>query len=607
MVFPAERNGELEALRQSLIAPTLPQLFNAAERICNPEMGSQWSGPIQRVAVLGSLTMDFAARAMAGAIFREGVLPILFNAPYGSYVQEILNPKSTFSSFGADVAVLMPDRRDLARALSPGASEDDVREAVASSVELFGALWQRLNAAGCTIVQSLIVPPRAGRRGVADRFLPASEANQIAQLNEALLARGQGTVHWIETDRLAAEIGLNRWAPERFFYNAKLPFDPQFTPQFMEYFAAAWRGANARTKKVLVLDLDNTLWGGVIGDDGVENIQLGPETPAGEAFAAFGTYVKQLAERGVILAVASKNDPKIAATGLEHVHSVLKLQDFACFECSWGDKATSLRRIAKALNVGIESLVFVDDNPAECALVRKLLPSVSVVELGSDPSAFISKVESGHWFDLQHYTRDDFARSTSYAARRRAEESREQSVDIGSYLAGLAMTGGLQPASESDLQRVAQLEQKTNQFNVTTRRYDEATIRALAARDDVALLAFNLQDRYGDHGLVSTLIGLHEGATFRIDSWLMSCRIFSRTAEEFIMARVIARARALGASKIVAEYVPTEKNGIVAGLFGRLGFSSDDRQGRLWHLNIAADAPLAELVTHIADRSASGE
>jgi FkbH-like protein len=412
-----------------------------------------------------------------------------------------------------------------------------------------------------------------------------------------LLEAGAGLVTWVDMAALAQEIGTRRFAPAKLHYAARLDHDQKFLPDYLPLFRAAWRSANARAKKVLVLDLDNTLWGGVIGDDGVEGIVIGTGSPAGEAFADWQHYVKGLGERGVILAICSKNDAAIAEAGFGHAGSVLRRSDFAAFECSWDDKAGGLRRIAAALNVGLDSFVFCDDNPAECALVRQECPEVAVVCLGSEPAAFIDLFDAGRWLDADRFTQEDLGRSAAYTARAAALSERAAATDIAGYLAGLGMKGVLRRPDEADIARVAQLELKTNQFNVTTRRYSEAQIRGFLAREDAVVLAFRLADRFGDHGLTSTLVAFREGDALRIDSWLMSCRIFSRSAEQFMLRGLIGMAAVMGVRRLLGEYEPTAKNDVVAGLYARLGFSGGD--GSFFVRDV--DAGLDDLVTYVTD------
>lgn len=568
----------LEAMRAALLEapPGLAALFDTGERILatDPEAARAAGWPVQRIAVAGALTTDFIARAIACGVVMEGVFPLLHQAPFGAYMQEILDPSSALHRFAPDIAVLAPDWRDLVEDLPPGATAAEVADAVAAKAALIRHAWDRLGA--CRILQHTLAPPARLHRGPAERLLPAAAANQVRLLNDTLLAAGAGRVAWIELDALAAETGTRRFAPPRFWHNGRLPFDSKHVPLYLPPFRGAWRSAMGRTKKVLALDLDNTLWGGVIGDDGVEGIALGPATPTGEAFAEWQGYIRDLRARGVVLAACSKNDPAIAATGFAHPQTVLARSDFAGFECSWNDKAQGLRNLAQALNLGLDSFVFCDDNPAECDLVRCVLPEVAVVHLGTDPTRFIDLLDAGHWFDQQALTGEDLGRAGMYAARAEALATQAAAPDIGAYLRGLKMTGSAFRPAPADMERVAQLEMKTNQFNVTTRRYAPADLAAFMARPDVEVLAFRLSDRFGDHGLTSTLVAVQEGDALRIDSWLMSCRIFARTAEQFILRRLEAIAQARGAARIVGEYRPTAKNAVVADLFPRLGFAPAD-------------------------------
>jgi FkbH-like protein len=592
----------LNELRERLLAkpPSLPQIFQIGDRLATAADAIPAGTPTQRIAVAGGITIDYLRRAVACGVAAEGVFPVTYQAPFGAYIQEILDPGSALHAFAPELIVIAPSHRDLIAALPIDATAAEVDAALEASVGLFGKLWSGLAARNVRIIQHLLVPPAARYRGTADRLAPASPTNQVRRLNEALLAAGRGHVHFVDLEQLAGEIGSRRWSATRFHYSAKLDFDPRWLPDYLAPFRAAWRAANARAKKVLALDLDNTLWGGVIGDDGVEGIALGPASAAGEAFEDWQRMLKGLGERGVVLAVCSKNAPEIAASGFTHPNSVLKRGDFAAFECSWADKAGALRRIAAELNLGLDSFVFADDNPAECALVRQELPEVAVVELGTDPAQFVELFDAGCWFDLPAYTSEDLGRAASYTARAAALAEQAEATDIDAYLATLGMKGRLYRPEEADIGRVAQLEQKTNQFNVTTRRYSETAIREFIAREDAIVLAFRLADRFGDHGLVSTLIAFHEGDAVRIDSWLMSCRVFSRSAEQYMLRGLIEQARTRGASRLVGEYQPTAKNDVVAGLYARLGFTSSGEGQFIREIAASVD----DLVSHIVpDRS----
>ena len=593
------------------------EIFETASMLADADFQASWSGPSVRVAIVAALTPDFVAAAIASSIWSTGVLPILHVAPFGTYIQELVDGQSGLYRFAPEVVVLFPDVRGDLPTIVAGETDEAVAAALDGIVADHQTHWQRLkDALGCAIIQHLYVPPIHNGRGFAERRLASTPRRLVEDLNDRLVAAGAGSVSWLETDRLAAVHGLANWASPSYYFNAKMPFDPRFLPEYAQAFGGVWRSLRAQTRKVLVLDLDNTVWGGVIGDDGVEGIKLGPDTPTGEAFTAWGDYVRGLAQRGVILAVCSKNSRHLALTGFDHPHSPLKANDFAAMEISWDDKATGLRRIAQTLNVGIDSLVFVDDNPFECDLVRQNVPEVAVIHLGDEPDQFPARLDAGHWFDLQELTREDLQRASSYRARATAMAEQRVAVNIEAYLDGLEMVGSLYEAPAGDVARLAQMEQKTNQFNLTTRRFSADDIAHYRADPDGMVLSFTLKDRHADHGLVSSMIGRIEGATFHIDNWLMSCRVFSRTAEHFILRELAALVRARGVTRVAATFVPTAKNGVLAEILPKLGFvEAADRWTRALDANLpdthvltpteAADgrsnAPAAASATTVAD------
>lgn len=597
---------KLAVVRDRLAAgkPTLVDLAACAATLRLLAEEAVASGePVRRVAVVGDLTSDLLGHAVACAIAMEGELPLIHCTPYGLLLQQCLDPGSDLHAFRPELAVLVPDWRQTVDPLPVDAPADSVMAVTQARVRLFAAAWSALEAGNCSIIQHTLVPPASLLRGVADRRSEASTARRVAALNDALLQEAAGRVTWLEADRLAAQVGLAAWTSPRFYHAGKLGFDPRFLPDYLPWLRGAWRAATGRAKKLLVLDLDDTLWGGLIGDDGVEGIALGTGHGArGEAFADWQTHLAQLGQRGVVLAVCSKNSMGLAVAGFDHPDSALRRSDFAAIVCSWDDKAKGLRRIAAELDLGLDAMVFADDNPAERSLVQQLLPEVETVDIGTDPAQFIARLEAGHWFDLQAYTEADLRRSNTYAARGQALAARDQAIDLAGYLQGLDMHGRLLPAQAQDLPRLAQMELKTNQFNLTTRRWSDAQLAADLGRSDRLVLAFHLQDRFGDHGLVASLVVAREGDAFRIDSWLMSCRVFSRTAEQFIVAELARLALQQGAAALIGEYIPTARNGVVADLYQRLGFAATGSDGRFWRRELAA--PRDDLASAITSHQA---
>jgi FkbH-like protein len=593
--------ADFTALYHDLVrnAPDLASIHLVGEQLAQlATQAKAQGGKVQKIAVLSSLTADFLVKAIACGVAAEGVLADFYLAPFGSYLQQVFDRGSALHHYKPDLVVIAPDARELVENYPINTPDDAVAQDRAAKVGQFEAMWSILGQElGAKVVQLTLIPPHRRLRGLADRLLPHSPQRQIDALNTDLIDAGRGRVNWVEMDRLASKLGDARFADESGYINARLPFALKYLPDIIPPFRAAWRLSQARAKKVLVVDLDNTMWGGVIGDDGVEGIVLGPGTPRGEAFLSWNLYIKQLSERGVILAVCSKNNADIAATGFDHPSAIFARKDFAAFHCAWTDKANGLRQIAKELNVGVDSFVFVDDNPAECEQVRGELPEVAVIHLGTDPTRFIEKLDLGQWFDLDQYTAEDAGRAAAYAARAAASQEAANAGDLSSYLAGLSMQGRFARADDKDLPRVAQLEYKTNQFNLTTRRYSDTDIAQFAAREDAEIFTFRLRDKFGDHGLVSSVVALREGEDLVIDSWLMSCRVFSRSAEQFIMNKLVEAARAQGLTGIRGQYVPSPKNEVVAGLYEKLGFTAD---GEIWRLDATRAAPLPHFINEEA-------
>jgi FkbH-like protein len=411
----------------------------------------------------------------------------------------------------------------------------------------------------------------------------------------------------LDQSHLAAQVGLAAWHGGEHWYGYKLATSPTGTIATAHAASRMIAGALGKASKCLVLDLDNTLWGGVIGDDGLGGIKLGRDSAIGEAYLDFQAYCLQLKARGVLLAVASKNDPERAREGFQHPDSLLKLEDFSAFVASWDPKDRSLRSIAQQLNIGLDSLVFVDDNPAERALVREQLPQVKVPEIGSSVTEFASIVEHNLYFERPELSAEDLARAYYYAGNRQREEAQGAYANYDEYLASLGMRAELGSFSKAYLERIAQLINKTNQFNLTTRRYTLPEVTRLAESADHVTLWGRLIDRFGDNGLVSVLLGECRNSELHIDLWLMSCRVLKRAFEQTMLDALVDRARQRGLRRLVGYYKRSPKNEMVAEHYGQLGFSLQSRDPTgsesVWTLELEADyvprnTVIEEIVVH---------
>ena len=373
----------------------------------------------------------------------------------------------------------------------------------------------------------------------------------------------------------------------------------QYIPLLCHSVANIIKSIFGKNKKGVVLDLDNTLWGGVIGDDGPEGIELGNETPTGMAYTAFQSYLKELSGMGVLLNVCSKNEEAAAKAGFERADSVLKADDFLCFKANWEPKSRNIDAIAGEINILPDSLVFLDDNPAEREIVRQELPTVTVPELAA-PEEYARVLDRGGWFEATAVSADDRRRGEMYRQNLQRAAARQSFGNYEDYLRSLEMRCELGPFDTPHAERITQLINKTNQFNLTTRRYTAAEVEALMNDPACVTLYGRLLDKFGDNGIVSVVIGKVNGDTLDIDLWLMSCRVLKRDMEYAMLDNLCDRAKQRGLKTVKGYYYPTAKNKMVKELYGDFGFTkvSEDADGNtVWELSLSGYEPKNKYIT----------
>ena len=524
--------------------------------------------PPVRLALIGSSTLTHLIPAIRVAGMRRNFAFEIFEGHYGMYLQELADPSSDLYKFKPDVLLIALDAHHIAGADSSSAEQ---------ALGLLQSCWQLAKEKlGTTVIQQTILPVMPSLLGNNEHHLQSSPAAVIAEVNAKMRqAAKEAGVHLLAADTLASTFGVRSWFTPALWHRAKQEIQPIAAPLWGEHLVrlvAALRGLSA---KCLVLDLDNTVWGGVIGDDGLEGIQLGQGNAVGESYIAFQQLAVRLSRRGVILAVCSKNDEANARSPFErHPEMVLKLGDIACFVANWQDKATNLRFIAKTLNIGIDSLVFADDNPFERNLIRQELPMVAVPELPEDPALYSETLTDAGYFEGLTLTAEDRERSQQYQANAERDQMKESVTDLESYLRGLDMQMHWLPFEPIGLSRVAQLINKSNQFNLTTRRYTEDDVAVMMKDTTYLTLQLRLVDRFGDNGMIAVIIGKPaSGDALEIDTWLMSCRVLGRQVEEATLNLIVKRALELGAKQLIGRYLPTAKNCIVTEHYAKLGFT----------------------------------
>jgi FkbH-like protein len=439
------------------------------------------------------------------------------------------------------------------------------------------------------ILQTLTGDPDAIAFNI-DLGLPGSPRFLIDAFNRLLVQEARkGSRLVLDVNALANLVSQSAWSAGRYWYAAKYPFATAMIPLYADNLMRILAAQLGRSRRVLVLDLDNTLWGGVVGDDGIEGLALGSGSPLGEAHSALQRMALSLKERGIILCVSSKNDEAIALDAFRnHPEMILKEDDIVAFRVNWDDKAANIQALSAALDLGLDAFVFLDDNPAERKRVRDALPSVAVPELPEDPSDWPSVFQAAGYFEQAGFSREDQLRAGFYKANALRAAQMERIGDHDDYLRSLGMTLSIAPFDSAGRKRIAQLVSKSNQFNLTTRRYSEAEIAALQGRSDIFAIQARLEDIFGDNGMISVVICRQTDQRWEVDSWIMSCRVLGRRVEEAMLQYLVEQARSKGITEISGRYIPTAKNGLVRDHFSKLGFAQAGAQDgeTTWRLDV---------------------
>ncbi|PZU58596.1 MAG: methoxymalonyl-ACP biosynthesis protein [Sphingobium sp.] len=558
-----------------------------------------------RLAILSTSTTSHLSPGIRVAGLGRGLMIDIYEPDYGQMRQELVDRASGLHRFAPTAVLFAPDPYTLF-GVSGAAGIDNAQDAAATvshAVEGLRRQWaQARDMFGATVLQQLPFNIFDRLMGENETRLPGSPFSLIrafqSELRSAADADGVDIVdlqHWTGRQGLAA------WHSHALWCRAKQEVHPTITPLYGDLVARLLAARAGKSAKCLVLDLDNTVWGGVIGDDGMEGIVIGQGSAVGEGHLAFQTYARMLARRGVILAVCSKNDDAVAREPFKrHPDMVLKLDDIACFVANWTDKATNLRRIAKELNIGIDTLVFADDNPFERNLIRQEIPDIFVPELTDESSDYAGMVADSGFFESVALTKDDLAKTEQYQSNARRQALLDETTDLDGYLAALDMTLKHQAFDDLGVARVTQLINKTNQFNLTTRRYTEPEVRALLDHPGAITRQIRLTDKFGDNGIISVIIGKldDESRALEIETWLMSCRVLGRQVEQAALNVLVEAAQAAGAETVIGAYIPTDRNSMVKDHYANLGFQpAGEADGMFrWSLQVAGYTPFS---THI--------
>ena len=578
---------------------TISQLRSVAKRIAEArKAGADFSALRDiRIGLIGSGTLEFLADAVPGTAPRFGmtisVAPVAYNSLAGAASGRVALEGPL------DCAVVMPDLGNFivpALLLDESAHRDAVEDAKATLGRIVAAVRQSCSG---TIILATIPPSPDLAISSSDRAMWGTNRRFVADLNSVIadLAAQPGHALW-DLEAIAAEIGARQWRDRVSFFVAKSPFSIGLAPYVADRLCAMIAGIMGKSRRALVLDLDNTLWSGVIGDDGLDGIVVGQGDAVGEAHTSLQAYALALRRRGIVLCVCSKNEEEVAREPFRnHPDMLLRENCIGVFQANWNDKATNLRAIAEQLSLGTDALVFVDDNPAERARVRQMLPDVAVPELPEDPAYYTTCLAAGGYFENAELTRDDLSRAASYQDNARRAEIRQTLGDYDAYLDSLGMQLDVRPFDNIGRARIAQLINKSNQFNLTTRRRSEAEIAAIEADDEWLGLQFRLADNFGDNGMISVVILHFVDENAIIDTWLMSCRVLERRVEEAVLNLIVAEAARRKALAVIGEYIPSVRNQMVSEHYAKLGFGRIDREtdtgATKWHLLVNDHSPVA--------------
>jgi FkbH-like protein len=526
-----------------------------------------------RVALLADTASQILKRALLGmAHFRSFQLDI-FESEYDQIDLQILNSSSELHAFAPDTVIIYRASERLSDRFSD--IETTARPQVSAAfLEKTRQTFETLSAKGCQVIFFNLANPGDGTFGNYGGKVSSSLAYQIRTINYELMrfAESNADFHVYDLDGLQTQLGRSAVVDPKLYCSSKI----SLTPEACRYVArdviemlAVRKGAG---RKCIILDLDNTLWGGVIGDDGLDRIQLG-ELGLGPAFSRLQGWLKLLKERGVVLAVCSKNEDAVAREPfLKHPEMKLRLEDIAVFVANWTDKATNIRSIREVIDVDYGAMVFLDDNPAERALVRESFPAMTVPDLPADPCEYLPYLQTQGLFETASHTSLDAQRTQAYQVEVQRRSEREKFVDPGEFLVSLQMRASIRAFTSYDYPRIAQLTQRSNQFNLRTVRYTEKQIESLARSPAHRTLAIELKDKFGDYGLISVIIIERNSDSYFIDTWLMSCRVLNRGVEALALNQIVDLARKDHISSIIGEYLPTTKNGMVIDHYRSLGF-----------------------------------
>lgn len=561
----------------------------------------------KKIAILGGWTTRNIKDILELFLLNYDIKPIFYESEYNRYYEDGMFPNAELEKFAPDVIYICTSTRNISFYPELSDNLETIEEKLSTVFEKYRELWLHLkNTYGCPVIQNNFEYPYFRLMGNKDASDVHGRVSYVSRLNMKFYeyAQAQNDFYICDINYLSASYGLDKWSDPYYWHMYKYGVAVPAIPYLSYNVANIIKSIYGRNKKVLNLDLDNTLWGGIIGDDGVENIEIGQETPLAQAYTEFQEYIKLHKQLGVLLTINSKNESDIAFAGINRPDSILKQEDFVIIKTNWNSKDQNLVDTANEINLLPESFVFVDDNPAERALVREQHPKVAVPEI-KGVEQYIQVLDRAGFFEVTSFSDDDQKRTEMYKENKKRNQLQKSCTTYEDYLKSLEMKAEIKSFELIYLSRIAQLTNKSNQFNLTTRRYNQSEIRNIANNPDYITLYGTLKDKFGDNGVVSIIIGKIAGKKrneLHLELWLMSCRVLKRNMEYAMMDVLMERARLSNIGKIIGYYYPTAKNTMVKNFYELQGFtliSEDENGNSVWEYEVKNDYVIKQQVIEV--------
>jgi len=527
-----------------------------------------------RLAILGDSATQFAAQAIKGMGVEHSLNLAVFEAEFNQIDRQIFDSSSELYAFNAEVILIFQSSHKLLQKYNKTNNFNSFAEDNITHIQHWLSVLQTKTNAKIIFCNFTEEDDRVF--GQYANKVESSFIFQLRKLNYLLqdISLQTNNLYICDLSTIQNTIGREKFWSPAIYTNTEMVVSIDALPYFADAVVKIIAALQGDFKKCIILDLDNTIWGGVIGDDGLENIQIG-QLGIGKAFTEFQHWVKKLQQRGIIVAICSKNTESIAKEPFEkHPNMVLRLADIAVFMANWENKAYNIRKIQQILNIGFDSMVFVDDNPFERTIVRENIPQITVPELPDDPALYLDYLYGLNLFETVSYSGEDAKRTQQYQEEAERVVFQESFTNEDDFLKSLNMLSDTKPFDDFSIPRIAQLSQRSNQFNLRTVRYTEEDVKRIAQSDNYFTLSFTLEDEFGDNGLIcAVILEKRDNKTLFIDTWFMSCRVLKRGMEAYTLNSIVELAKANGYNQIIGEYIPTKKNEIVREHYKNLGFS----------------------------------